>query len=179
MQNIEYKGIERGRRLSPSAETGKQPSRARSESEGDQRPSRALIIAAFAAVYLIWGSTYLGIKYAIQTLPPFLMAGTRFLVAGTALCVWARIRDKGADGKIEALSLRSWRAILIVGGMLFLAGNGGVTWAEGLISSGLAALLVATEPLWIVIMNWARPGGQRPTLKACSDCSSVLEACGC
>ena len=113
------------------------------------RPSRAIIILAFAAVYLIWGSTYLAIRYAIETLPPFLMAASRFLTAGAILFTWARLRGDRAE-----LSFTQWRRALVIGGLLLLCGNGGVTWAEKYIASSLAALLVATEPLWVVIINW-------------------------
>src|SRR5262249_30801403 len=113
------------------------------------RPSRAIIILAFAAVYLIWGSTYLAIRYAIETLPPFLMAATRFLSAGVILFVWARLRGERAQ-----LSFAQWHRALLIGALLLLCGNGGVTWAEQYITSGLAALLVATEPLWVVLLNW-------------------------
>ncbi len=122
-------------------------------------PSRAMIILAFAAVYLIWGSTYLGIRYAIETLPPFLMAGTRFLVAGSLLFTWAIIRQR------EALpTFPQWRRAIVVGVLLLLCGNGGVTWAEKYIPSGLAALLVATEPLWVVLLNWII-SRRRPNVK--------------
>lgn len=108
-----------------------------------------IVFLAFAAVYLIWGSTYLGIRYAIETLPPFLMAGTRFLVAGSILFTWAILRQR------EALpTFAQWRRAIVVGVLLLLCGNGGVTWAEKYIPSGLAALLVATEPLWVVLLNW-------------------------
>ena len=119
-------------------------------------PPGALVVAAFAAVYFIWGSTYLGIRYAIQTLPPFLMAATRFLAAGAVLAVWARA--SGA-ARPTAAQLRS---ASVVGALFFLGGNGGVVWAEQYVASGVAALLVATEPLWIVLLDWARPGGRRP-----------------
>lgn len=131
------------------------------EAKTNRQQSRWLIYAAFAAVYLIWGSTYLGIKYAIESLPPFLMAGTRFLVAGAALYAWAWVRGE-RSGAAEHPRRALWRTAFIVGGLLLLCGNGGVTWAERSIPSGLAALLVATEPLWIVLLNWARPGGVRP-----------------
>ena len=114
------------------------------------RPSRVLIVLAFAAVYVIWGSTYLGIRFAIQTLPPFLMAGTRFLTAGGILFVVAL-----ANGAPVRQSFSNWRRALAIGGLLLLCGNGGVTWAEKYVPSSLAALFVATEPLWVVILNWA------------------------
>jgi drug/metabolite transporter (DMT)-like permease len=111
---------------------------------------------AFATIYLVWGSTYLAIRYAVQTLPPLLMAGTRFSLAGALLYVWARAR--GAPAPTRA----NWRGALIAGGLLLVGGNGGVSWAEQRIPSGLAALLVATAPLWMVLMSWAL-GGARPT----------------
>lgn len=128
-----------------------------------KRASRALIVVAFLCIYLIWGSTYLAIKYAIVTLPPFFMAGTRFLVAGAVLFAWGSLRGRGAGGRTRP-SLAQWRGALIIGGLLLLCGNGGVTWAERYIASGLAALLVATEPLWVVILNWMS-GGSRPNGK--------------
>lgn len=121
--------------------------------------SRVLTLLAFAAVYLIWGSTYLGIRYAIETLPPFLMAATRFLVAGAILFTWAALSGE----KIRA-SLSQWPRALMLGALLLLCGNGGVTWAEKYIASGFAALLIATEPFWVVLLNWAishrRPNGK-------------------
>ncbi len=126
----------------------------------EQRPPLWRIIAAFAAVYLIWGSTYLAIKYAIETLPPFLMSGGRFLIAGAALTVWSLFRHG-----TQRPEWTHWRSAVVIGALLFLGGNGGVVWAEQFIASGLAALLVATEPLWIVLFGWLRPGGVRPTGK--------------
>lgn len=123
------------------------------------RKARALIIVAFGAVYLIWGSTYLAIKYALETLPPFLMTGGRFLIAGAALIIWAWFSDA------ERPTRAQWLSAALIGALLFLGGTGGVVWAEQYIPSGLAALLVATEPLWIVLLNWARPDGTRPAVK--------------
>jgi drug/metabolite transporter (DMT)-like permease len=127
------------------------------------RSSRLLLVAAFGAVYLIWGSTYLGIKYAIETIPPFLMAGSRFLIAGALLCAWSVLRRGASKERLAGrASWPHWRTALVVGGSLFLLGNGGVTWAEHRLASSLAALLVATEPLWIVLLSWSRPNGERP-----------------
>lgn len=123
---------------------------------GDGTVSRSRVIAAFAAVYIIWGSTYLAIRFAIETLPPFLMAGTRFLISGTLLYVIARAR--GA----ERPDRRNWIATAVIGALLLLGGNGGVVWAEQRVPSGLAALLVATVPVWMVTLEWLR-GGTRPT----------------
>jgi len=127
--------------------------------QNKRRPSLLLIIGAFAAVYLFWGSTYLAIKYAIETLPPFLMSGWRFMIAGAALTAWAHF--SGAERPTRS----QWQSAAVIGALLFLCGNGGVVWAEQYIASGLAALLVATEPLWIVLLNWLRPGGVRPGMK--------------
>jgi drug/metabolite transporter (DMT)-like permease len=117
---------------------------------------RAKVLFSFAAVYLIWGSTYLAIRYAIETLPPFLMAGVRYLIAGAILYVFAR--RSGAP----APTRRHWGSAFVLGALLFVGGNGGVVWAEQHIASGLAALLVATVPLWMVLLDWLRPGGSRP-----------------
>src|SRR5262245_41030221 len=121
------------------------------------RASRARIILAFAAVYIIWGSTYLGIRYAIETLPGFLMAGTRFFIAGAILFTWARLHGDRVGSPAQ------WRRAFVIGALLLLGGNGGVTWAEKYIPSSLAALAVATEPLWVVVLPWAaarrRPNG--------------------
>jgi drug/metabolite transporter (DMT)-like permease len=119
-----------------------------------------LLIAAFAAVYIFWGSTYLAIKYAIETLPPFLMAGARFVFAGSILYAWAWVsRD------YEKPTAAHWKTSFIVGTLLLLGGNGGVVFAEHYISSSLAALLVATEPFWIVLLGWLWLKGARPNLK--------------
>jgi drug/metabolite transporter (DMT)-like permease len=118
--------------------------------------ARSRIIAAFAAVYLIWGSTYLAIRYAVATIPPFLMGGARFLTAGLILYVWARIRGAGRPTHAE------WRAASVTGVLLLVCGNGAVIWAEQRVASGIVALIVAVVPLWMVLLDWWRPGGVRP-----------------
>jgi drug/metabolite transporter (DMT)-like permease len=118
---------------------------------------RFRLLAAFLAVYIIWGSTYLGIRFAIETIPPFLMAGARFLIAGAVLYLWARRRGAPAPTRVQ------WLVAGIVGTLLLIGGNGGVVWAEQRVPSGLTALLIATEPFWIVVLDWLRPGGTRPT----------------
>ncbi|MBI1738028.1 MAG: EamA family transporter [Acidobacteria bacterium] len=115
------------------------------------------LISALAAVYVIWGSTYLAIRFAVETLPPFLMAGIRFLLSGGALYAWARFR--GA----EKPDWQHWRSAFIIGTLLLLGGNGGVVWAEQFVPSGLTALLITSEPLWVVLLVWLMPGGHRPT----------------
>jgi drug/metabolite transporter (DMT)-like permease len=115
------------------------------------------IIVAFAALYLIWGSTYLGIRFAIETIPPFLMAGTRFLIAG--LIMYAIAWSQG----IGRSSWANWRTSLIIGACLLLGGNGGVTISEKYIDSGLAAVVVAVVPIYIVVIGWATGMAPRPT----------------
>ncbi len=118
------------------------------------------IWAALGAVYLIWGSTYLAIRFAIETMPPFLMGGLRFLIAGTALFAVRRLMGDKPPSKTE------WRSAGIVGLFLLTGGNGCVVFAEQWVSSSLTALLIATTPLWIVLIDWLRPGGHRPTGRA-------------
>ncbi|MGD9630119.1 MAG: EamA family transporter [Pyrinomonadaceae bacterium] len=115
----------------------------------NNRQSLIVMIAAFAAVYIFWGSTYLAIKYTIETLPPFLMAGSRFAFAGAILLVWARFTKD-----YETPRLVHWKTAAIVGTFLLLGGNGAVVLASQYIPSSLTALLVATEPLWIVLLSW-------------------------
>jgi drug/metabolite transporter (DMT)-like permease len=112
-------------------------------------------VLAFAAVYVIWGSTYLGIKIAIETIPPFLMAGTRFIIAGALLYFWSRRRGAGPPTRAQ------WRSAAIIGALLFLGGNGALTWAEERVDSGLACLLLATIPLWMVLLAHAQRQSQQ------------------
>ena len=114
------------------------------------RPSRQRLVLAFAAVYLIWGSTYLGIKIAIETIPPFFMAGMRFTVAGSLLYFWMVWRGAAPPTRPQ------WRSASIIGALLFLGGNGALTWAELRVDSGLASLLVSTIPLWMVLITHAQ-----------------------
>jgi drug/metabolite transporter (DMT)-like permease len=116
------------------------------------RPTFRLLFAFFA-IYVVWGSTYLAIKVAIETIPPLATAGVRHLVAGLILFVWAR-------GWRAHLTAVEWRASLVVGALFFLIGHGTLHWAEQTVASGVAALLVATEPLWIALFMPA-VGGSR------------------
>jgi drug/metabolite transporter (DMT)-like permease len=118
--------------------------------------SRAQIVAAFASIYTVWGSTYLAIRYADETIPPFLMAAVRFLVSGVLLYAWARYRGAARPTRTH------WRNATIAGGLLLLGGNGAVVWAEQFVPSGLTALLVSILPFWLVIIEWVRPPRQTP-----------------
>lgn len=120
---------------------------------------RGLIILAFALIYILWGTTYLAIHYAVQTIPPFMMAGTRYIIAGLVLYGWARLKGASKAG------VKHWLACLAVGALLLLGGNGLLVWSEQWVPSGLAALLIATEPLWVVVLDWVLPGGRRPNAR--------------
>lgn len=109
--------------------------------------SKTLIIAAFAALYIIWGSTYLGIKYAIETIPPFIMAGIRFLIAGLLLLVWCIIKREPMP------SLKSIGIISLAGILMLFVGNAAVVWSEQYLPTGLVAIIVATVPLWFVLLD--------------------------
>jgi drug/metabolite transporter (DMT)-like permease len=120
-------------------------------------PSSVAIWAAMITVYIIWGSTYLGIRIAIETLPPFLMAAIRFLIAGGILYLIRRSRGDAAPSRSE------WTSATIIGILLLVGGNGGVVWAEQRVASGVAALLVGTAPLWMVLIESLNPAGRRPS----------------
>lgn len=113
---------------------------------------------AFAAVYVVWGSTYLAMKVAVVTIPPYVMLGSRFMISGVIMFAWARWRGAPNPSRSE------WRDSAVVGLLLLAGGNGAVGWAVQRVPSGIAALLVASVPLWMVVLDWARPGGRRPSL---------------
>jgi drug/metabolite transporter (DMT)-like permease len=114
---------------------------------------------ALLALYIVWGSTYLAIRFAVETLPPFMMAGMRFLVSGLILLVWRR-----AAG--DALPTRNqWKSVAVVGILLLLGGNGLLSFSEQRIASGVAALIVGTVPLWLVLIEALRPKGVKPDLR--------------
>ncbi|MFN0067818.1 MAG: EamA family transporter [Limisphaerales bacterium] len=127
-------------------------------SESPIAAPRSLVTAAFLTVYLVWGSTYLAIKLGVGTIPPGLLAGTRFFVAGALMYSFLRLR--GAPRP----AARDWKHAGIIGTALLAGGNGGVTWAEQYVPSSVAALMIATAPAWFALGEWARPGGKRPTL---------------
>jgi drug/metabolite transporter (DMT)-like permease len=123
-------------------------------------PSRRVAVpVAFGLVYVLWGSTYLAIRYAIQTIPPFFMAGTRFFTAGAILYAVSRWRGGPAPTRVQ------WRNAAIAGTLLLMLGNGLVTMAEQRVPSGVTAVLVATVPLWMVVLEWLT-GGKRPGVRA-------------
>ena len=121
-----------------------------------ERRRRLSIAISLGGLYFIWGSTYLAIRIAIETLPPFLMAGVRFLLAGSILYGWARVRGAGKP------EWRLWRTAMVSGGLMLACGNGAVVWAEQFVPSGMVSLLVATVPLWIVLQDWGWGRGGVP-----------------
>ncbi len=111
---------------------------------------------ALLALYIVWGSTYLAIRFAVETIPPFMSAGLRFLVSGAILLIWRRAAGDPLP------TPRQWRSTAVIGIFLLLGGNGLVSFAEKRIASGIAALLVGTAPLWLVLLEGLRPGGVKP-----------------
>lgn len=118
-------------------------------------PKPGLVLAAFAVVYVFWGSTYAGVLLALKWLPPFLLAGGRAIIAGTLLLLWARRSERAG-------SLRDWARSAVAGVLMLTLANGMITWAEQLVPSNIAALVVASSPVFMVLLDWARPGGERP-----------------
>lgn len=118
---------------------------------------RSAVITALTTIYLVWGSTYLAIRVAVESIPPFAMAAGRFLISGGVLYLFLRWR--GAP----RTTVRQWIDNTIIGTLLLLGGNGLVAWAEQFVPSGLAALLIGVGPLFIVVTDWAWPGGERPS----------------
>jgi drug/metabolite transporter (DMT)-like permease len=125
----------------------------------ESRGARTLVIVAFIAVYLVWGSTYLAIRIGIESFPPLILAGLRHFTTGLILYPILR-RHTGIRPTAS-----NWRAAAIIGFLLLFIGNGGVSWAEQVVPSGVTALLVATVSLWLVILDWIRPRGNRPVPK--------------
>lgn len=124
------------------------------------RPDRFKLLLAFFLIYFIWGSTYLAIRFAIETTPPFLMAGVRFFAAGVLMYGFMRMRGAANPDR------RQWLHLSVIGTFLFLGGNGLVVWAEQYINSGLAALLVSTLPLWLILLDWLWAKGPAPSRTA-------------
>jgi drug/metabolite transporter (DMT)-like permease len=113
----------------------------------EKRSESIKVALAFIAIYLVWGSTYLAIRYAVETIPPLVTAGIRHTIAGGILLAWACAR--GYRPRRE-----HWKAGLVVGALFFLIGHGSLHWAEQHVASGLAALLIATEPMFILVLAW-------------------------
>ncbi len=113
---------------------------------------------ALLTIYLVWGSTYLAIRFAVDTIPPFLMAAARMLAAGAVLLIWMLLRG------VPRPTFDQWKAAGITGLLLLLGGNGLVTWAEQRVVSSVAALIIGSTPLWIVMIDTVRPGRSRPSL---------------
>ncbi len=118
-----------------------------SSSTAQHKPSKSSVVAAFAAIYILWGSTYLGILYAIETIPPFLMASARFLIAGGLLFGWCLLKGERLP------PTNSIYKIAFSGMLMLFIGNGAVTWVEQYLPTGLAAIIVATVPLWFVLLD--------------------------
>jgi drug/metabolite transporter (DMT)-like permease len=121
-------------------------------------PASFRLIGSFVAVYLIWGSTYLAIRVGLESFPPLLLAGIRHLAGGALLFL---LSSRGAARPNKA----QWLTAAITGLLLLFGGNGGVCWAEQSVPSGIAALLVSTVTLWMVLVDWIRPHGRRPSLR--------------
>jgi drug/metabolite transporter (DMT)-like permease len=117
---------------------------------------KSKVWTALLALYIVWGSTYLGIRFAIETIPPFLHAGIRFLISGLILVIWQR-----AAGR-ELPTRKQWISTAIVGTLLLVGGNGLVAWAEQFIPSGIAALVISSSPMFLVIGEAIRPNGVKP-----------------
>ena len=121
---------------------------------------KSKIWLALLALYIVWGSTYLGIKVAIETIPPFFHAGIRFLISGIILVVWQRAAGQSMPTR------RQWMSTAIIGILLLLGGNGLVAWAEQFIPSGIAALIIGSSPMFLVLAEALRPGGVKPNWQA-------------
>lgn len=132
------------------------PGAATSAAMSGNPSARTAVALALGTIYLVWGSTYLAIRVAVETMPPFAMAAGRFLLAGAVLHLFLQLRG-GARS-----TPRQWADNALIGALLLLGGNGLVAWAEQFIPSGIAALLIGVGPIFIVLTDWAWPGGQRP-----------------
>ena len=121
---------------------------------------KSKIWLALIALYIVWGSTYLGIKFAIETIPPFFQAAVRFLISGIILVVWQRAADQ------QMPTRKQWISTGIIGTLLLLGGNGLVAWAEQFIPSGIAALIIGSSPMFLVLAEAIRPGGVKPNWQA-------------
>ena len=127
----------------------------------EARASRALVWVGLLVLYVVWGSTYLGIRIAVETIPPFIMASTRFLIAGLALFAWSILREGMA---FAWPTRREWRDNFIVGALLLGGGMGAVAWGEQTVPSGITALLIAMMPVWVAVLGRIFLGERLPRL---------------
>jgi drug/metabolite transporter (DMT)-like permease len=118
--------------------------------------SQTAIILALSAVYVFWGGTYLAMKIAIETIPPFIMGGTRFLTAGLLVYIWGIYKGQEPPEKSH------WLYASLLGILMLLIGQGGIIWAQQYVPSGVAAIIFATVPLWMTLISWVCQGAQRP-----------------
>jgi len=139
-----------------SAQTPESTPQAPPKANASSTRASSLLLASFAAVYFLWGATFFAIRIGVESFPPLVLAGLRHLSVGLVFYPLFR-RISG-----EKPTLRQWRTTIVTGVLLLLCGNGTVNWAEKVIPSGIAALLVATVSLWMVLADWFRPGGSRP-----------------
>lgn len=137
--------------------SGAQPS---PSSDAPPEPGAGAVIAAFTAIYVVWGSTYLAIRFAIESIPPLSMASVRFLVAGLLFFAWATVRGVARPTRMH------WRDAAIAGGLMLGGGNGAVVVAEQWVPSGLTAVMIACVPLWMVVFDAAFGSKTRPSGRA-------------
>lgn len=114
------------------------------------------LLGAFFCVYVVWGTNFLAIRYMVETIPPLMAMGVRSVIAGGILYGWARLRGEGAADRSE------WKAAALVGAFLFLGAHGALAWGETRVPSGIAALVMATIPVWMVLVDWLGAKGPRP-----------------
>ena len=150
--------------MATTARAARTPVTAQGAAAPAPAPSRASIVAAFAAVYVIWGSTYLAIRWVLESLPPLVTAGARFIVAGVVLLAWAWWSEGQRPEGRERVGLVQWKWSVLIGALLFLGGNGAVMWAEQRVPSGIAALMVAIMPCCLALLEWLGPARKVPSL---------------
>ena len=122
-----------------------------------EKNAEVVLLLAFAAVYVLWGSTYLALHFVLESMPPFLMAAFRFMAAGSIMLLFAKLNKHSWPAKAEI------KKSALVGFLLLVLGNGGVVWAQQYISSGITALLITIEPVWVVLLLWLRSTENKPT----------------
>ena len=122
-----------------------------------EKKSETILLLAFVAVYVLWGSTYLALHFVLESMPPFLMAAFRFITAGSIMLLFAKLNKHSWPAKDEI------KNAAIIGFLLLVLGNGGVVWAQQYISSGITALMVTIEPVWVVLLLWLRNSKNKPS----------------